>query len=87
MLPFGKNSQEKKEQDRLRELREKEWQEEQKRACAVAQETVYSRSNDLGFPTMNVDVRFYIHLFGLLLDYRTRIEELEQKLNEKEDNK
>lgn len=87
MLPFGKKYRDQKEQERLKELEEKARREKERHACNVARETVYNRGDSLGFPSKMIDVRFYNHLYGILLDYRTRIEELEKKLSEQEDKK
>jgi hypothetical protein len=50
-----------------------------------AQRTVYQYADELKFPTRDVDVRFYNHLFSILIEHKNRITELEKQLKEKKD--
>lgn len=48
-----------------------------------ANKTVHEYAKELGFPVDVIDVRFYNHLFSILVDQNRRIAELEKQLLKK----
>lgn len=80
---ISKNEEElKREQERKRWLEDIEQRKREKIANAEA--TVYKYADELKFPTRDVDVIFYNHLFSILLEQQKRIEELEKQVCKKE---
>lgn len=81
---FGKSKEELQHEQESKRWREE--QEHRKREqLDKAESTVYKYADELKFPTRDLDVRFYNHLFSILLDQQNRIEELERQLKEKKD--
>lgn len=79
---FGKSKEElQREQERKRWLEDIE--QRKRDELKLAESTVYDYANQLRFPTRDLDVRFYNHLFFILLEQQKRIEELEKKVLEK----
>ncbi len=81
---FGKSKEElQREQERQR------WKDEadqrKRKQLDNAEATVYDYADQLKFPTRDLDVIFYNHLFSILLDQQKRIEELERQQKEKKD--
>lgn len=50
-----------------------------------ANKTVHEYAEELEFPTDVIDVRFYNHLFSILVNQNRRIAELEKQLSKKTD--
>lgn len=74
----------KNEEELRREQERKHWLEEEEQRkreqIANAEATVYKYADELKFPTRDVDVIFYNHLFSILLEQQKRIDELEKQV-------
>lgn len=81
---FGK-SREEQEREQQRERWLEDIEQRKREQLKLAESTVYDYADQLRFPTRDLDVRFYNHLFSILLDQQKRIEKLESQLEEKKD--
>ncbi len=79
---FTKSPEEVEREAVLARLNE-EAEKRKREAIESARSTVYQLGDELQFPTQEIDVRFYNHLFTILVDYKKRIEELEKQVLEK----
>lgn len=80
---FSKSREELEREQEL-ERQQEERDQHNRELRAAASKTIYQYSDDLKFPTKQVDIVFYNHLFGILLDQQKRIEELERQIKTKD---
>lgn len=72
------------EQDQEAQRRINEEAQRERDEIKRAKATVFEYGDQLKFPTEVIDVRFYNHLFSILLDQQKRIEELERQIKTKD---
>lgn len=83
MWPFNR-SQEDLELKKKLEQKAKEEEKIERDQKVAAFTTVHGYAKELGFPADKIDVRFYNHLFSILVDQNKRIAELEKQLLKKD---
>lgn len=81
---FFKRSKENRELEQQSAQEQKEKDEIKLEQFKFARKTVHQYAEELRFPADAIDVRFYNHLFSILVDQNRRITELEKQILKKD---